>query len=309
MTADIIPARRRSHRLRAVALGLCLAVGGGLWWAGAPFRADAQTPSPAVGVHKVQGAAWRPDLGQPLFIAVLGSDIRNGPPGGPGGRCDALHIVAINPAQKAGSVIDIPRDSWVEVPGRGMQRINTGCFYGGPELQVETMKRVTGIPIQYYVTTEFSNFMAFIDAVGGVDVNVPYAMSDPASGAFFQPGPQRLGGGASLAFNRNRKSTPNGDFSRTENQGTYIIATLAKFRSESQDPHRIFDYIKAARQHVKVTIPINEMLKMALLAQEIDPANLRHLPVRGSTGMAGEASVVFMDPGDIFTRVKDDAIY
>lgn len=309
MTRDIIPVRRRRHRLRAVGLGLCLAMAGTAWWASAPLRADAQTPSPTVGVHKVQGASWKPDLGQPLFIAVLGSDIRNGPPGGPGGRCDALHVVAINPTQKAGSVIDIPRDSWVEVPGRGMQRINTGCFYGGADLQVETLKRVTGIPIQYYVTTEFSNFTSFIDALGGVDVNVPYAMNDPASGAFLRAGVQHLGGGLSLAFNRNRKSTPNGDFSRTENQGTFIIATLAKFRSESQDPHRIFDYIKAARKHVKINVPIDEMLRLALLAQEIDPANMRNLPVGGSTGMAGDASVVFMDPGDIFIRVRDDAIY
>ena len=128
MNPDIIGLRPRRRPLRMVLATLALLATGSVWWMSAPFRAEAQSPSPAVGVHKVVGASWRPDLGQPLFIAVLGSDIRNGPPGGPGGRCDALHVVAINPVQKAGSVIDIPRDSWVEVPGHGMQRINTGCF-------------------------------------------------------------------------------------------------------------------------------------------------------------------------------------
>ena len=151
--------------------------------------------------------------------------------------------------------------------------------------------------------------MAFIEELGGIDINVPYPMNDPASGAYFQAGPQHLTGGPALAFNRNRKDTPNGDFSRTENQGTFIIASLEKFKKDSQDPARIFDYIKSARKHVKVTVPINEMMNMALLAREIDPANIKNLPVRGSTGMAGAASVVFMDPGDIFVRVKDDGIY
>jgi len=283
------------------------------WWISEPFRgsASSQTPSPAaVGIHKVQGASWKPELGQPLFIAVLGSDIRSGPPGGPGGRCDALHIVAINPAQKAGSVIDIPRDSYVNIPGQGQNRINTGCFFGGPDFQTEVLKQVTGIPIQYYVTTEFTHFMALIDELGGVDVNVPYPMNDPPSGAAFaSAGVIHMGGGQALAFNRNRKDTPKGDFSRTENQGNFIIATLAKYRAEAQDPHRIFDYIRVARRHTKITVPLPELLRMALLAREIDPANMKNLPVGGDTGKAGEASVVFMNPGDIFTRVKDDGIY
>lgn len=308
MSTDIIPRRRSARSWVLPALAIVFAsITGSLTFGS--WSAEAQSPSPAVGIHKVKDATWRPELGQPLFIAVMGSDIRNGPPGGPGGRCDALHVVAINPTQKAGSVIDIPRDSWVEVPGRGMQRINTGCFYGGPELQVEVLKRVTGMPIQYYVTTEFSHFVAFIDELGGVDVNVPYPMNDPPSGAFFSAGVQHLAGAPSLAFNRNRKDTPNGDFSRTENQGIFIIAALAKFRNEAGDPHRIFDYIKATRRHVKSTVPLNEMIRLALLAREIDPVNVRNLPVGGSTGMAGAASVVFMSPGDIFVRVRDDGIY
>lgn len=301
---------RKVIALKLTALGLGCLTAFASWWLSTPWRAGAQTPTPtAIGIHKVKDAVWRPDLGQPLFIATLGSDIRNGSPGGPGGRCDALHIIAINPQAKAGSVIDIPRDSYVDVPGHGMQRINTGCFFGGTDFQVEVLKRVTGIPIQYYVTTEFSHFMRFIDELGGIDINVPYPMNDPPSAAFFNAGMQHMNGGQALAFNRNRKNTPNGDFSRTENQGAFIIQSLAKFRADTADPHRIFDYIRVARRHMKITVPLPEIMRLALLARDIDPANVRNLPVGGSTGKAGEASVVFMNPGDIFDRVRDDAIY
>jgi len=289
-----------------LALGLAWSV----WWISLPLRASGQTAGPpAVGIHKVQGASWRPETGQPLFIAVLGSDSRVAPPDGGGGRCDAIHIIGINPGTKSGTVLDFPRDSWVSIPGRGTNKINSACSSGGAELMVQTLKSLTGIPIQYYVITEFSHFIKFIDVLGGLDVNVPYKMKDTFSGADFPAGPIHMTGGQTLSISRNRHDTPKGDFSRSENQGIVILAGLNKFRSEMADPHRIFDYIKAARQNTKVTVPLLDMIKLGLLAKDIDPAQVKNLPMPGSTGSAGGASVVFLAPGDIYSRVRDDAIY
>lgn len=278
------------------------------WWVSAPFRASAQSPTPAAGIHKVQGASFRPDLGQPLFIAVLGSDTRNGPPSGGGGRCDAIHIVAINPQAKAGTILNFPRDSWVDIPGRGTNKINSACSSGGAPLMVQTLKNLTGIPIQYYVITEFSHFVSFIEELGGIDINVPYPMNDPPSGANFGAGNIHMGGGQTLAFSRNRKDTPKGDFSRTENQGIIILASLAKFRAESGDPHRLFEIIRVTRRHTEVSVPLVELVRLGLLAKDIDPAAITNQTVPGSTGSAGGASVVFLSPGDLYSRVKDDAL-
>ncbi|HVE76805.1 MAG TPA: LCP family protein [Actinomycetota bacterium] len=300
--------RRRRRHLVIVSLfmlwGLVFSAG---YWLAEPFKADAAQE--AVGIHKVQGASWKPELGQPLFIAVLGSDARKGPIDGGGGRCDAIHIVAINPQQKAGTILNFPRDSWVNIPGHGTQKINSACSSGGGPLMVETLKNLTGIPIQYYVITEFSHFMDMVNELGGVDVVIPYAMNDTPSAAFFPAGPRHLTGGEALAFSRNRKGTPNGDFSRTENQGALLIASLAKFRAETADPHRMFDFIKIARRHAAISVPVPELVKLGLLARDIDPGSVLNHNIPGSTGSAGGASVVHLSPGDAYARVADDAIY
>lgn len=277
-----------------------------LWWLAAPFRASAQG---TVQINKVQGANWRPDRGEPLFFAVLGSDARVGPPTGGGGRCDGVHIVAINPQTKSGTILNIPRDAYVPVPGMGTTKINSACTRGA-ETMVTALKNLTGIPIQYYAITEFSNFVKFFDELGGIGVNVPYAMRDSPSGADFPAGEFQMNGAQALAFSRNRKDTPRGDFSRTENQGILIGAALRKFRAEAGgDSHRMLDYIRAGQRYISTSVPFGELMKLALLAREIDPANLLNKNVPGSSGNAGAASVVFLSPGDTFSRVKDDAIF
>jgi LCP family protein required for cell wall assembly len=297
----------RYRRRRPVALTLGGIVGAALlsafWWLSAPFLGIGQTPTPAVGIHKLQSASWRPELGDLLFVAVLGSDARSGPPNA-GGGCDAVHIIAINPRLKAGTILNFPRDSFLA--GRKLTDI---CRTAGMEAAVDILRSHTGLPIQYYATTEFTNFMRLIDAIGGVEINVPYPMNDAASAAFFPSGPRHMLGGDVLAFSRNRKDTPRGDFSRTENQGVVMLAVLQKFRAESGDWHRMFDYIRAARKHIHMTIPVHDLLRMVWLAREIDTANVQNITVPGSTGSVGAASVVFLAPGDTYDRVRDDGIY
>ena len=275
-----------------------------VWWAVSPIIGPAEAGEAAVGISKVSGATWRPERGEPLFIAVLGSDIRQGPPGGGGGRCDAIHIVAINPQQKAGTILNFPRDSSIA----GYSKVNAACT-GGAGGMVRALRDHTGIPIQYYAMTEFSHFTQLVNELGGVHVNVPYDMKDSPSGADFRPGVIHMDGRAALAFSRNRKDTPRGDFSRTDNQGILMLASLGKFRAEAADPHRILDYVGVARRHVRSDVPLNEAIKLALLAREVDPANVKNITINGSTGTAGGASVVFLAPGDTYSRVKDDAIY
>ncbi len=162
-------------------------------------RSAAESPPPSAST-RWPAQRWSPELGQPLFVAVLGTDVRSGPPGGGGGRCDAIHIVAINPQQKAGTILNFPRDSAIA----GYTKVNAACT-GGVGPMVQALRSATGIPIQYYVTTEFTHFTNLVNDLGGVDVNVPYDMQrlplrgglpagrDPhgrAGGAGVQPEPQ-----------------------------------------------------------------------------------------------------------------------
>lgn len=308
MTPAILPAQGRKGTHLAVniaAAALVVSLLTGAWWITAPFRAGAQA---AVGLERVKGATWRPQLGEPIFIAVMGSDARSGTPDARGG-CDSIHIVAINPTVKAGTILNFPRDSYLPSPGGGRRKVTDICRVAGFEAVVQILRSETGIPIQFLARTEFVHFQALVNELGGIDVDVPYPMNDAASGAHFQPGPLHMDGGSALAFTRNRKDTPKGDFSRTDNQGLLLLAALRKFRAEASDPHRLLDYIRVARRHVSLAIPISDLIKMGLVALEVDPANVRNLTIGGSTGGADGASVVFLEPGDIYQRVRDDALY
>lgn len=191
---------------------------------------------PAIEIHRAAGAAYfDPAKTHLLFVLVMGSDVRQGDPRP--GRSDSLHIVAINTSTGAGAIVGIPRDSWLPIVGDGTQKINAALVTGGPERTVATVSRLTGITFQYWALTEFSHFRRLVDALGGVDVVVPYAMQDlPYSGANFPAGLRHMDGTAALALARNRHATPDGDFSRSENQGRILLAALAKFRKDASNP-------------------------------------------------------------------------
>jgi LCP family protein required for cell wall assembly len=265
---------------------------------------------PVIELHHTAAASYfDPTTVNPLFVLVIGSDIRSGSP--LGGRADSLHIVAINTKTGAGTVVGIPRDSWVPIVGGPTEKINASLVIGGPQAVVATVTRLTGIHFHYWALTEFSHFRRLVDALGGVVVRVPYDMHDqPYSGANFVAGVRHMNGAESLAFARNRHDTPNGDFSRSENQGRLLVAGLAKFRMDAPSPLRLAKYLAMFRSEVLSDVPATELFSLALIARRIDPSKVRNLVLPGGTGDVGGASVVFLSPeaNDIFNRIKDDGV-
>lgn len=299
---------------RAVATVLAATVGLGVWIAvGAiraePYRASAQAPQ--VEIHRAQEASYLPAAtNKPLFILALGSDAR------PGERverrlADSIHVIAINPKDGAGTVLGFPRDSLADIPGVGQRKINDALFYGGPDLVVESVQNLTGIRIDYYLLTSFKGLAAMVNGIGGVRVDIPYAMADEASGAFFDEGRRKLSGSQALAFARNRKDTPDGDFSRSLNQGTLLLSALEKLRSRyTDDPAAIFEWIAVGLRHVKTDLSFGEVFDLMLTAVQLDPDKVRNLVAPGGIGESGGASVVVLtdEAHAIFADVKDDAI-
>lgn len=275
----------------------------------------AQTPGPsptlepAVELRRTPRAVHDARFGpNPIFVLVIGSDIREGDPAR--GRADSLHVIAVNTETGGGTIVGIPRDSYVPIPGLGRRKINAALSLGGPERVVQTVEQLGGIPIHYWALVEFSRFRDLVDRLDGLDVDVPYAMADPASGAFFEPGPFHMDGAHALAFSRARKTIPGGDFGRSENQGRVLLAAMDKFGRETQDPFRMLDYFRAFRDLVVHDVPIGELLDLAVVARRADPARFANvvLPAAGS-GSAGGQSVVLLGEGarEIFDQVRDDA--
>ncbi|HVE46514.1 MAG TPA: LCP family protein [Acidimicrobiales bacterium] len=243
------------------------------------------------------------------FVLVLGSDAR---PGQDIRRtnADSIHLLAVNPRTQQGTILGIPRDAWVDIPGRGNGKINSTLPQGGPGLAVETVRRLTGLPIQYYVLTGFSGFISMVDELGGVEVPVDRRMDDSASGARFERGLHHFSGDQALAFTRNRKDVANGDFSRSENQGTLMLAALAKMRAEIGDDAGLRRWTGVLLRHGALDVAPDRLVSLAALARGIDPGRLRNVVAPGRIGFAGRQSVVFLDQEAtrIFFDLRDDAV-
>ncbi len=182
--------------------------------------------APAVEIHKVSEARFSPDGGKPVFVLVMGNDAR---PGDTRSRGDALHLIGINPVSGRATILNIPRDTWTNIPGSGVEKINYAHYLGGPLLEAQAVSALVGVDIPIVLSTGFQGLSDMVDELGGVNVDVPVAMNDKTSGAIFPAATVRMDGGAALAFSRNR-SLAGGDFTRTQDQGILILAGLSKLR-------------------------------------------------------------------------------
>jgi LCP family protein required for cell wall assembly len=243
-----------------------------------------------------------------VFILVAGSDAR------PREdlfrtRADSIHLAAVNPATGEGTLLGLPRDSWVEIPGHGRDKINNALALGGPDLLAATVRRLTGLPVDYYVITGFPGLTRMVDDLGGVDVMVDRRMNDRASGARFERGWHRMSGAEALAFSRNRNDVANGDFSRSENQGRLMLSALAKMRSEVGDDAGVARWVGVLLNYVRLDIPRDRLPALGALARRLDPARLRNVVAPGRIGSAGSQSVVYLTTAAarLFEDLRDDA--
>ncbi|MEY2467585.1 MAG: polyisoprenyl-teichoic acid--peptidoglycan teichoic acid transferase [Actinomycetota bacterium] len=250
-----------------------------------------------------------PDKDGLVFFLVVGSDAR------PGQnlrktRTDSLHVVAIDPATKSGTVVGIPRDTYINIPGRGNHRINEALSLGGPQLMMQTVREFTGLPVEYYVITAFEGFANIVDELGGVDVYVPRTMDDDYSGAHFEQGYHHFDGPQALAFCRDRHDVPYGDFSRSLNQGSLILAALGKLRSEVGDGDGLRRWLTVLLNHAELDVPASELEPLAALGRRVAPSALNNVVMPGKTGTtSGGASVVYPTEAAhaMWADLRDDA--
>jgi LCP family protein required for cell wall assembly len=294
-----------------------------LWVAGATLgafssdgAANASSASagnaPLLEIGKAHPAEAVPSLtgNKPIFILCLGSDARPGQPL-EGERTDSIHILAINAAKKRASLVGFPRDSWVNIPGHGMDKINAALTYGGPTLTTKVIEDLTGIHMDYYAITGFGGMEAMIDGVHGLTIDVPTDMHDQYSKADFNAGVQHLNGHDVLAFSRDRHSLPNGDFGRSENQGLVFISTLEQFRKEfAKDPASLLAYVSSGMQNLETDLPLSEVISLAFTATTINPKNVSNAVVPAHVGMQGAESIVNIDPSAkaLYNDLKNDGI-
>jgi LCP family protein required for cell wall assembly len=286
--------------LVATAAGVTLAAGAAVAWLRRPGPATVQ-------IHAMDEAAFRWQPGQPLFVLALGSDERAGLDGA---RADAIHLIGVNPGTGQATILNIPRDTYVDIPGVGRKRINEAYNHGGPVLQAETVAQFTGARPAFVLVTTFPGLQSMVDEMGGVIVDVAETHRDSFSGAFFDPGPNYMNGGQALAYARNRHIS-GGDHTRTANQANLIIAALRKLRIDGTSPTNAVRYLTVLLRHTKATgVSTTDLFRLGRVALDIDPAAVRNVTMPGRSVFVGAASVVVpvAPAAALFADFADDAV-
>ena len=257
-------------------------------------------------------AGYAPSLtgSEPIVLLVVGSGARLGEDV-THSLADSIHVLTINPDKHKATIVGIPRDSWVEIPGFGSSKINASMVDGGPDVLIQTVESLSGLTIDYYALTTFWGISQLYDNLGGLTMDVPFAMQDTYSGADFEPGVQTLDGKQVLAFARDRHSLSGGDFARSENGGRVLLASLAEFRREFQvDQSALFAWIASGMRNVETSVPFDEVVALAYTASHVNPKGVTNVVLPGSTGFQGTLSVVFLsqEKDVIFADVKGDGL-
>lgn len=147
-----------------------------------------------------------------------------------GRRTDTI-ILLHDPADGPPTLVSLPRDSWVPIPGQGRNKLNAAYAFGGPQLLVRTVEQVTGLRIDHYAEVGFGGFVGLTDAVGGVELCPKRAIKDRRSGLDVERGCQEMDGTTALGYVRARYSDPMGDLGRVRRQQEFLGAVFDRVSS------------------------------------------------------------------------------
>ncbi len=150
-----------------------------------------------------------------------------------GARSDTIMVLHIPAGGGRPLLISIPRDSYVNIPGYGMSKINAAFDIGGPKLLAETVQDATGLYINHFMDIGFGGFVSVVNDVGGVRMCIAAPLQNVASGVSLKKGCQTLDGGQALAYVRDRGSFITQDLQREQDQRIFLKALLDKMTSPS----------------------------------------------------------------------------
>jgi LCP family protein required for cell wall assembly len=245
-----------------------------------------------VRIKRVGGVSVGPDV---IWILAVGSDARAGQDM-MHSRGDALQLVGINTRTDAATAIGVPRDSWVSIPGHGMQKINSALYYGGPRAMAAAMSNLIGITPDYVMVTRFPFFEHMVDDIGGIEVHNPRAFKDPyLKKDGFRAGRIHLGGYDAMAFSRIRKELPGGDFDRSANQQRTLRGIHARIRSQAGRPGFIERGVMTVLTNMATDLGPGELYELAQAVAQVEPGKITTCVIRGRIGSAAGQSVVFAD--------------
>lgn len=260
-----------------------------------------------------------------LTFMVIGSDGRDGMNSEdqdalnvgstPGERSDAIMLVHLNHERDRVTVVGVPRDLWVDVPGEGEDKINAAYAYGGPQKSVQTMEAVTGVRIDHYVEVDFSGFVDVVDALGGVEVCLEESIEDPKAQLDLEAGTHEVDGTEALAFTRTR-ATARGDLDRIDRQQQVVAAMMDRALSTEtlSDPAKLTSFLESSLS----SLTVDQSLDAAALNElghqmrgiELSSVDFAQVPIADMEHWTdrGDVAVLWDEPAarDLFADIQAD---
>jgi len=239
-----------------LALFIGLALGGGAYFLSAINkldRADISTDDEDLGIDKEVAKELEEKNNNIKNIALFGIDAEEGLTG----RSDAIMVLTIDDKHNKLKLTSIMRDSYVNMEGRGQDKLNHAYAFGGPELAIKTINQNFNLNIKDFATVNFSTLPKIIDAVGGIEINIKdYEVSRAGVSS---SGLQTLNGEQALKYSRIRYAG-NGDFERTQRQREVLMSLFNKVKNRS-----ITSNISLANEIlplIKTSLTNSEIIKM-----------------------------------------------
>ncbi len=266
-------------------------------------------------------------LDAPFTILLIGVDRR--PDLQEGVRSDTLILVHVNPGAAWAGMLSIPRDSVVEVPHLGLQKINTAYAYGfnhaseiygpntppeaaGSALAAETVEGFLGLAVDYTAEIDFAGFERVVDTLGGIRIDVPRPLLDPAYPSddygyerlYVPAGLQVLDGATALRYARSRHSSSDFDRSRRQQQVLRAILSEVQARGMLNQASLLPALVEDLEQSVRTTLPLSDLdtlRGLANLAQRLAPDRIVQLSINpNDVAVIQEiGSDIYWDQGDL----------
>ncbi|MDN5790863.1 MAG: LCP family protein, partial [Micrococcales bacterium] len=204
-----------------------------------------------------------------------------------------------------GGVMGLARDLWVPLSTGGKDKINAAMVTGGPRAQLQTVRAVTGLPIEGYVVIGFTGFKKVVDEQGGIPIVIPKTVDASHAKLVIKAGPQVLSGKEALAYARERKTLPDGDFGRSRHQGELILAAAVK--AKQAGPIAIPAALSSLSKVGASDVDAAQILTYTAGLHRLNPMKVGRGVAKGPFGWAGRASIVVLgeQARGLFTRFKD----
>ncbi|MDO4503390.1 MAG: LCP family protein [Coriobacteriia bacterium] len=231
---------------------------------------------------------------KPFYMLLIGSD-RRANNEAMGARSDTNVLARVDAKKGVISMLSIPRDTKITYKGSTM-KFNAAYTYGGGAAgTIEATKELTGVDIAHYVEVNFQDMRNLVDAIGGIEVDVPYRIEDKKAGqSVIEPGKQTLNGRQALTFARSRHYA-DGDFTRTSNQ-RIVIQAMAK-KVLKLPATELLGVLQTASECVTTDLSVMDVYSLAMQFMDIgvDKVKMYSAMAPSTTGTEGGVSYVFSD--------------